>query len=102
MNAIHTGRLFQRQIYVRARRTYDPKLSTVPPCLLDSHVQDRSLNVLLCGVDDPLNVGLVMRLLTCFGAGALRHLSYETGGDAGFWGRRETLVNLCLSCPPLS
>ena len=30
------------------------------------------LRVALCGVDDPLNVGLVMRLLSCFGAGALR------------------------------
>jgi tRNA G18 (ribose-2'-O)-methylase SpoU len=47
------------------------------------------LRVALCGVDDPLNVGLVMRLLSCFGAGALRHLSYESGGDAGWWGEQH-------------
>ncbi len=55
---------------------------------------DPDFRVTLCGVDDPLNVGLVMRLLTCFGAGKLHHLSYESGGDRGFWNRKETVKKI--------
>jgi hypothetical protein len=55
---------------------------------------DPDFRVTLCGVDDPLNVGLVMRLLSCFGAGKLRHLSYESGGDRGFWTRKETVKKI--------
>ena len=36
----------------------------------------------------------MMRLLSCFGAGKLRHLSYESGGDRGFWSRKETVKKI--------
>jgi len=60
----------------------------------DSGALDPDFRVTLCGVDDPLNVGLAMRLLSCFGAGALRHLSYESGGGEGFWTKKETLKKI--------
>ena len=85
----------------------------------DSGSADPNFRVTLCGVDDrtyrsnphhnlisrdasdrmgraiaALNVGLVMRLLSCFGSGKLRHLSYESGGESGFWSRKETVKKI--------